>query len=66
MGKTFKKMRDTESRRSSKTVDRWTKNIDKHRKHIYNEASLKEDLYDDVDEAVLDHETNHIQRKYEE
>ena len=59
-------MRDTESRRSSKTVDRWSKNIDKHRKTIYNEASLKEDLHDDFDEAVLDNEPNHIQRKYEE
>ena len=62
MGKTFRKMRDTESRRSSKTVDRWEKNIDKHRKHIYTEASLKEDLDDDFDEEVLDHESNHIQR----
>ena len=66
MGKTFKKMRDTESRRSSKTVDRWEKNIDKHRKHIYNEASLNEDIDHDFDEEVLDNEPNHIQRKYEE
>lgn len=62
MGKTFRKMRDTESRRSSKTVDRWQKTIDKHRKHIYTEAALD----DDFDEEVLDNVSNHIQRKYEE
>ena len=62
MGKTFKKMRDSESRRSSRTVDRWEKTIDKHRKTIYTEASLNEDLDDDFDEEVLDDEPNHIQR----
>ena len=62
MGKTFRKIRDNESHRSIKTVDRWVKHIDKHRKTIYTEASLNEDIDDELDEVVLDHETNHIQR----
>ena len=66
MGKTFRKMRDTESRRSNKTVDRWSKHIDKHRNTIYTEASLNEDIDHDFDEAALDNASNHIQRKYEE
>ena len=68
MGKTFRNFRD-ENRsqsRGNRPVTRLQKAIDKYKKHIYTEASLKEDLDDDFDEEVLDNASNHIQRKYEE
>lgn len=65
MGKTFRNFRD-ENRNQGRPVTRLQKAIDKYKKHIYTEASLKEDLDHDFDEAALDNASNHIQRKYEE
>jgi hypothetical protein len=59
MGHTHKMQRDYEPEHRSRK-NKAEKYIDKHKKAIYNIVSSTEDLDDDFDEVVLDHESHNI------
>jgi hypothetical protein len=61
MGHTHKMQRDYEPVAEYKSrKNKSEKYIDKHKKAIYNIVSSAEDLDDDFDDDVLDHESDNI------
>jgi hypothetical protein len=62
MGKTYRNFADSDRQRRSKPNKYADLAIDKHRRHIYNEAS-EEDLDADDEQQVHEVYTQPIQRK---
>ena len=62
MGKTYRNFADTERQRRSRPNKYAESSIDKHRRHIYNEAS-EEDLEADDEAELHEVHTQQIQRK---
>ena len=62
MGKTYRNFADTERQRRSRPNKYAESYIDKHRRHIYNEAS-EQDLEADDEAELHEVHTQQIQRK---